>query len=586
MNRNGESRQRSTERAVQLARGAAVVAAVFSVVVCALMITTYIRLQASHPLDSALMDTYVEELRETPEDEALKKELRAIDLLARRAYFTGIWQIRVGSYLVVGGAAVLLICLKIISMYTREQPTPGGTPISQHEENASRVGRRLILAGGVLIMAAAAAVSFLARSTIEERAAVPEQRPEGDAAGAEYTGVFWADETEMVENILDASDLVSNWPNFRGPGGNGHAAPGDYPVSWDGRSGASVLWKTPIPLPGFNSPIVWKDRVFLSGSDGYKQEVYCFDAGSGAVLWRKPVSGISGSPAAPPDVNEETGYAAPSMATDGTRVFVLFATGDIACFDFEGNGVWAKNLGVPENHYGHSSSLIVYDTLILVQYDDMLDPKLLALDTASGETVWQIPREVAASWSSPLLVYTGSRPELIVNATPVATSYDPRTGKKLWQIECLMGEVGPSPAYADGMAYVVNQYAILAAISYETRGIKWEAYEDLPDASSPVATDEYLFLATSYGLVTCFDAKTGDIFWTQEFDEGFYSSPVLAGDRVYLMDRSGTMHIFKADSVYSSLGTSELGEPSDCTPAFVEDRLYIRSADHLYCIGK
>jgi outer membrane protein assembly factor BamB len=576
----------SPEKILHLARGAAVVAAVFSLIVCALMVTTYIRLRASHPLNSTLVDTYVEKLRETPEDESLRREIRALDLLARRAFFTGLWQIRVGSFLVLGGVAVLLICLKIISIYRKEPPAPEGAAVSPDQEKTSRITRRLILAGGVLIMAASVTVSFLARSHLEELDTLSGQEPTGNAAEPDDFGTFWTDETEIVENILDAQELITNWPSFRGPGGNAQAVPGDYSMAWNGISGEGVLWRTEIPLPGFNSPIVWGNRVFLSGSDGINQEVYCLDTESGSILWQKPVKGIPGSPTEPLGVGEDTGYAAPTMATDGIRVYVLFATGDLAGFDYEGNRVWVRNLGLPDNHYGHASSLMVYDTLLLVQYDDAREPKLLALDTATGETVWTELRNVAASWSSPLLVYTGSRPELIVNATPVTTSYDPRNGRKLWQIECLMGEIGPSPAYADGMVFSVNQYAILAAISYEARGIVWEAYDGLPDASSPLATDEYLILAASYGVVTCFDAKTGEVYWEQEFDEGFYSSAILAGDRVYLMDRSGTMHIFKANKEYVSLGESQLGEPSSCTPAFVADRIYIRGDDHLYCIGK
>jgi outer membrane protein assembly factor BamB len=547
------------------------------------MIATYARLRTFHPLDSTLVDTYVEKLQETPEDESLRRELQAIDLLVRRAFFTGLWQIRTGSYLVLGGVALLLICLKIVSIYTKEPAAPGGASPSPDQQKTSLITRRLLLAGAVLVVAASVAVSFLARSSIDEMAALSEQEQADDV---EDYGYYWADDTETVENILDSQELTSNWPNFRGPGGNAHAQPGDYPVSWDGSSGKHVLWKTEVPLPGFNSPVVWGNRIFLSGSDGINQEVYCFEAGSGSLLWQRPVEGIPGSPTEAPVANEDTGYAAPTMATDGTRVYAIFATGDLACFDFEGNRMWARNLGVPENHYGHSSSLMVYDNLLLVQYDDAREPRLFGLETTTGETVWEEPRLVAVSWSSPLLVYTGSRPELIVNATPVAASYDPRTGRKLWQIECLMGEVGPSPAYADGMVFVVNAYAILAAIDLEARDIVWEAYEGLPDASSPVATAQYLFLAAGYGLITCLDAKTGDVYWEQEFEEGFYSSPVLAGDRVYIMDRAGVTHTIMADREYKALAESPLGEPATSTPAFVRNRIYIRGEKHLFCIGK
>ena len=135
------------------------------------------------------------------------------------------------------------------------------------------------------------------------------------------------------------------------------------------------------------------------------------------------------------------------------------------------------------------------------------------------------------------------------------------------------------------MAFAVNQFGYLAAISLETNRIVWETYDDLPDASSPLATERFLIIGTSYGVVTCFNAKTGDVFWSHEFDEGFYSSPVLAGDKVYMMDRSGVMRIFKAAEEYLPLGSPEIGEPSDSTPAIKDNFIYIRGHENLYCMG-
>ncbi len=228
----------------------------------------------------------------------------------------------------------------------------------------------------------------------------------------------------------------------------------------------------------------------------------------------------------------------------------------------------------------------MYKSRLLVQYDDAVEPRLIALDAATGESQGEIMRDVAASWASPILVNTGSHYELILSATPYLTSYNPETGEELWRIECLMGEVGPSPSYADGRAFAVNQHAILAAIDIETRQILWEAYEDLPDASSPLATDRYLIVPTSYGVVSNLNAETGEVFWTHEFDNGFYSSPVLVGDKVYLMDRLGFMHIFMAAEQFQLVEEAALGERSDSTPVFMDDRIYIRGIENLYCIGK
>jgi outer membrane protein assembly factor BamB len=273
------------------------------------------------------------------------------------------------------------------------------------------------------------------------------------------------------------------------------------------------------------------------------------------------------------------------MATDGGGVFAIFATGDIAGFDLAGERLWARNLGVPENHYGHSSSLVVYGDRLIVQYDHDGGSRLLALDTRTGITVWETERQVLTSWSSPILVYTGRRPEIILNANPYVGAYDPETGRELWQVECMYGEVGPSPAYADGIVYAANQFAQMVAIDAATREILWTVYDDLPDASSPLAVDGTVYVPTSYGYLSCLDAETGEVLWAHDYGGNSYSSPIYADGRVYWMDRSGVMHILQAGPEFLPVADPPLGEPSWAVPAFADRRIYIRGEQHLYCIG-
>ena len=173
--------------------------------------------------------------------------------------------------------------------------------------------------------------------------------------------------------LASTDEMRSQWPRFRGPGGLGVSSHKDVPVEWDGASGKGILWKTEIPLPGYSSPIVWKDRIFLSGADKDRCEVYCLDALAGAILWRKPISKVGDSPAAVPTVfsddNSRGGYAASTMATDGRLIYAMFATGAVAAFSFEGNLAWARNLGAPANAYGHAASLLTHGPLLIVQLD-------------------------------------------------------------------------------------------------------------------------------------------------------------------------------------------------------------------------
>ncbi len=166
-------------------------------------------------------------------------------------------------------------------------------------------------------------------------------------------------------------------------------------------------------------------------------------------------------------------------------------------------------------------------------------------------------------------------------------SHDPQTGQELWRVRCMQGEIGPSPAYAAGMVYVVNDYARLAAIRLgETPDVAWEYIDDLSEISSPLATNDLVIMAASYGAVTCFDKKTGERLWLQDFSEGFYSSPILVGDSVYLMDVSGLIYVFKAEREFRLISQHELGEGAVTIPAFMHNRIYIRGEKNLFCIGE
>jgi outer membrane protein assembly factor BamB len=378
--------------------------------------------------------------------------------------------------------------------------------------------------------------------------------------------------------------MTSNWPSLRGPGGIGVAHFTNAPTSWDVTTGAGVLWKTKVPVHGFNSPIVWGRRIFMSGADDQGQEVFCFDADTGKQLWTKPVK----TEAEIPEVAEDTGLAAPTMTTDGQRVFAVFATGELAAFDLDGNPVWQKNLGVPENPYGMGSSLITDGERLFIQYDHADSKKVLALDCATGNPVWQAERKFI-SWASPALIETASGRQLILNDEENVTAYDPVSGKQIWQVKCLGGEVAPSPAFnGKDIIFVASEYAQASALKLTggTPKILWQYDDALPEISSPVAAENLFFITTSAGDVVCLDAATGKEKWKQEFDKGFSSSPVLAGDRIYAIDVEGLVHIFGAAAEYKEEGTVAMGEPVHATPAIMDGRIYIRGEENLYCIGK
>lgn len=284
---------------------------------------------------------------------------------------------------------------------------------------------------------------------------------------------------------------------------------------------------------------------------------------------------------------ETSGFAASSTTTDGNHIGAIFATGDLICVDLEGKRVWAKNLGLPKNHYGHSSSLITDSGLLYVQYDQKEDSRLYAFELASGKLAWHIERG-PISWSSPILIANNDRQELILTNCKTIDSYDPKTGEQLWSVPGMDGEVASSAAYANGIVFVANEYAAAAGIDIrdqsKTPEILWAWNDILPDASSPVANEKYVLIPSAYGIVNCLDSKTGKVYWEHEFEEGFYSSPILVGDRIYAIDLKGAMQIFLLADEFHILGTGEIHESTNATPAFVGNRIFIRGSKHLFCI--
>ena len=537
------------------------------------------------PLESQEFRALKARLKAKPTDQAIKQQIREIDLTLREEYFRRQALADRGRYMLVGGAALFLIAALYAVSLRKKLPSPSPAPDPEAEYAwAGRLARWSVAGVGVILAGSAAILAMTSGNA--ERA----RRPTAPVVTAVTSAPILQPST-----YPSPEEIRKQWPRFRGPGGLAISAYTNVPDDWDGKTGEGILWKSPVPLPGENSPVVWKDRVFLTGATAERREVYCFGADSGRLLWRRPVT-TPGSAAEPPEVLEDAGFAAPTAAVDGQRVYAVFANGDLACFDFSGREVWARSLGKPENTYGHASSLVLNRDVLLVQYDQAsaedAESALLGLDVRTGRTLWQVPRPVPNSWATPIVIDTDKARRIITCANPWVIAYDAATAAELWRANCLDGDVAPSPVYAGGLVFAVNAEAKLAAI--RTGGlddvtkthILWTAEDGLPDISSPLATDEFVFLATTGGMLTCYAAKDGKRLWEEDLDANFQSSPSLVGNRVYLLSEKGVMFIFEAAKEYRQIGRCELGEGANTCPAFLDERIYIRAKKNLYCIGR
>jgi outer membrane protein assembly factor BamB len=396
------------------------------------------------------------------------------------------------------------------------------------------------------------------------------------------------------------AEIEANWPRFRGPDGLGVTNHKDIPATWDVPGGKGVVWKSPVPLAGNSSPVVWKDRVFVTGGSIDQREVFCYSAADGKLLWQRAVVSPPGIASKLKDLPEEggAGFASPTPTTDGRRVYAIFATGDVAAVDFEGKLVWTRSLGVPKSSYGFASSPMLYRGRLLIQLDqgalkDKLS-KLLALDAATGKTVWETPRAVPNSWPSPILIRIGGRPEIVTSADPHVIAYDPQTGSEIWRVKCLKQDVGPSPTFAGGVIYAASQFPQLSAIRADGKGdvsktnVLWVGEDGLPDTCSVLASEEFVLLLSSDGMLTCYEAKKGEKLWEEEFkDSNFCSSPSLVGKQVYLFSNEGKSWVVEPTrQKCRRIAEGNLGEKCVASPAFQDGRLYIRGDKNLFCLGK
>ncbi len=624
----GKDKLKQTDK-LKLARIIAWGAAIFSLIVSVMLIANYLQLKMVDPLESPALKLLVEQLHENPNDDVLKENIRALDLLIRKAYFTSQWQIRTGAYLLIFGVLVFVLAVRY-----QKSLRSGLEELESIEKDPfldKQLARKWLVfsSAGFFVLALLAGFSSsnildqYEPETVEEKladnqvevievqpvatpepvAAEPEVQESSDENLVTETEEDHPEEAEPVavkeEKAADPApakaqpaipskeEFRKNYPFFRGPDGDGISYKTNVPEKWDMASGDQVLWKVKVPKHGYNSPIVWGDQLFVSGADQEAREVYCYHAVSGDLLWTAQANQIPGSPTKAPNVTEDTGLAAPTMATNGQAVFALFGTGDLLATDMNGKRVWAKNLGVPDNHYGHSSSLIIFKDKLIVQYDTNRGSKVMALSTVDGSTQWETTRKVNISWASPVLADVDGKAQLILTADPLVAGYDPETGKELWTVDCMMGEVGPSVGYANGVVYAANEYAILAAIKIgATAEVIWEESEYLPEVASPLAVDGFLLVATSYGVVACYNATDGTKYWEQEYADGIYASPVYADGKVYVMDMGGNLHVIRLGKEFELVAESALGEKAVCAPVFANGRMYLRGFDQLYCIGK
>jgi outer membrane protein assembly factor BamB len=418
-----------------------------------------------------------------------------------------------------------------------------------------------------------------------------------------------------------------NWPQWRGPAGQAISEDARVPLEWSATE--NVLWKTPIPGRGHSQPIVWEDRVFLTtaiegeavpGAGAVKHmdegkefkhpdalgadhqhtfKVLALDAATGKLLWER--TAWAGTPY--DDRHKKASYAAPTPVTDGRLVYAYFGTEGLYAYDFEGKLAWKAIPGkIPTLGMSVGTSPLLYGELVILQCDEDGGQAsfIVAYDKKTGKEAWRTARPVQVSWSTPVLVEAreARRSELVTTGNEWVIAYDPVTGQELWRTKGVASNAIPSAVTGPDLVVVSAGFPEKVAMAIRPGGsgdltgtprILWKYAKGTAYVPSPVLYGDYVYLVTDKGLVTCLDARTGEV----KYEGGrvpvpatFTASPVVVDGRLVWVSEDGDAYVIKAGPVHEVLRSNPLGEPVYASPAIAQGRLFIRGAQHLYCIGK
>ena len=390
---------------------------------------------------------------------------------------------------------------------------------------------------------------------------------------------------------------LPDWPQFRGPTGQGHAQVKNAPLRWS--ESENVAWHKELPGEAWSSPVLANGKLYLTNAvaDGedHSLRALCLDASAGKTLWDREIFRVDGGSA--PKIHKKNSHASPTPMLEGEQLFVHFGHQGTACLDLAGKVKWKKRIEYPPVH-GCGSSATVEGDLLLYSADGAKKPSLVALDKRTGQVRWKALRDADAkrkfSFCTPLVIEVAGKRQIISPASDYVFSYDLR-GNPLWKLHYPDGySVVPRPVFANGLVYVCSGFnqPILHAIRPTGKGdvtktqLVWKTNKGAPHSSSVIVTKGLLFMAADSGVVSCLDAKSGQLHWKERVSGACSSSLLLAAGRIYLVDESGKTFVFAAAPEYKLLAQNDLEDRCLASFAVTEGAFFIRTAKAVWRIGK
>lgn len=399
---------------------------------------------------------------------------------------------------------------------------------------------------------------------------------------------------------------AGDWPQFRGPQGEGRAAGDGYPTEWD--SSKNVKWKTALPDRGNSSPIVSRGRLFVTCAedDGKTRSLICLDRADGRQLWMRSVRYDKEDPT---HSTNPQGSATP--VTDGRRVVVWYGSAGLHCYDFSGQPLWERDLGEFTHIWGYGSSPILLDDRVIINCGPGKRVFLSALDLNTGKTLWETDephkgdgsynenRKYMGSWCTPSVIEVDGKQQIVCAMPTRVVGYDPDTGEIIWTCDGIRGPKGDLAygclMFGDDLAVVYGGYHgpsmgfRLGGFGNVTRTHRlWRVEKSQQSIGTGVIVGPYVYNAhAGPGTLQCIEAATGEEQWEKDAPGGnHWGSVILAGGRFYVTNQQGATHVFLPDPTkLVMVATNDLGERSNSTPAFSDGEIFLRTFKGVYCIA-
>jgi outer membrane protein assembly factor BamB len=392
---------------------------------------------------------------------------------------------------------------------------------------------------------------------------------------------------------------AEDWPEFRGPTGQGHYAGTGLPTEWSATK--NVVWKQAIPGKGWSSPIIQDGRIYLTtavpveGGKARDQSLraLCLDAANGKLCWQTEVFQQDGKKA--PGIHTKNSHASPTPLTDGRHLYVHFGHQGTACLDLDGNVVWRSTEVRYAPVHGNGGTPVLVDGRLVFAADGGDQQFAVALNPATGKVQWKTDRLCEAvkrfSFGTPLVITVNGQRQIVSPATDAVMAYDPESGKELWRVPYEGYSVVPRPVHGHGMVFLSTGYEQPRLLAIRVEGeeaakprMVWSTAKAAPHTPSPLLVGDELYTVSDDGIASCLDARTGEVHWKERVEGTYSASPLYAEGRVYVQNEAGLGTVLRAGKAFEVLAENALNERTLASYAAADGALYIRTEGRLYRI--